>query len=478
MELRYHSKKDFLIVGLILLGITYFYRAGLFFSNFNLDEVILTLSSQNIMVQDYAFFKPLSQNSSFFDIWQANRTYGSIDPGFFTLILHYWSLISTKTLWLRLLPFSFFLGSLIILIKIATPVKGKLYYGLFPLFLVFRDQLIMDHAYTIRPYAMEMMGTFFLFSFLLNFKALWKKESIIYMLVLSFFLGSRYFFWINTVCAIFSFLWVERNLNFKVMLKLFFVPFIVGIILLAFTYSYQIKTLDLRYLNVNYDPMNPWLLEVFKNINFRLFLSFPIYLLFFKKKHLNNKEKKILIFLFLSFCSYVLLSLLKISPFRMNQRFTIGFHVMAIVSCTLFLKEAFIVIFTHKKKMALFLNIIGLSFSLHSYFLFQQLSDIIPIVKKIKNDIPAQEKVYCDVVSCSMIRFLKDFTGYKMDWDKMPSFELISEQRVVHSDFKDKSFILVIAPVGNLGKLSSRMSKEAGWEIEKGYYYQRLYRKY
>lgn len=478
MEFRHHSRKEFLIVGLILLALTYFYRAGLFFSNFNLDEVILTLSSHNIKVQDYALFKPLTKSVGFFDVWQANRSFGSIDPGFFTLILHYWSLISTKTLWLRLLPFSFFLGSLFLLIKIATPTKEKLYYGFFSLFLIFRDQLIMDHAYTIRPYAMEMMGTFFLFSFLVHFKAEWRRDNILYVLILSFFLGSRYFFWINTACALLSFLWVEfraSNLNFRDLVKLFSLPMVIILFLLIFTFLDQAQTLDLRYMSVSYNTSRPWLLDVFKSLTFRLFLSYPVYLLFFKRSHLDNKEKKVLIFLVLSFCAYVLLSLLKISPFRIEERFSIGFHVLGIVSMTLFLKEVFQVLLTHQKKMALLVSLIVLSFCFNGHFIFNQQSEIISIVRELEKQSGPNERVYCDAVSCSMIRFLRDFTAYKLDWSNMPSFENIPDAQVEVTSLNDKKSILVIAPIGNLGKLGKRISEDPHWTIKKGYYYQRLY---
>lgn len=463
------------------MGLTYFYRDGLFFSSFNLDEVILTLSSQNVMVQDYSLFQPLEQSDHFFDIWDANRTYGSIDPGFFTLILHYWSLISSKTLWLRLLPFGFFLGSLFLLIKLATPEKGKLYYGLFPLFLVFGDQLLMDHAYTVRPYAMEMMGTFFLFAFLFHFNGEWRRENILMMVILSFFLGSRYYFWINASFAGLSFLWVEwarasKTLKFKEVIKLFSIPTIVGIVLLLFTYSYQIENLDIAYMDVNYDPANPWFTEVLKDINFRYLLSYPLFILFFKRRNLSDQEMKVISFLTLSFVGYVLLSVLKISPFRVGQRFTIGYHVVAVVSCALFLKEIFLVLWNNDRKISLVVSLVALSFTLNNYFLFVQQSDLVPIVKELEGK--KDKLVYCDVVSCSMIRFLRDFTGYDVNWEEMPQFKMVSHEDVEKINQDKFDYFLVIAPTGNLGRLSQYLEKQDRWTMLIGKYYQRLYQKH
>ncbi len=430
------------------------------------------------MVQDYARMAPVSKANGFFDVWAANRDYGSIDPGFFTLILHYWSLISSKPIWLRFLPFSFFLGSLFLLINLSKPKGGKLYYGLFPLFLIFSDQLIMDHAYTVRPYAMEMMGTFFLFSFLFGFKGKFNREGILYVVVLSFFLGSRYYFWVNATCAVMSFLfgeWMMRKVDLKSIIKLFSIPAAIGAILFIFTYLYQVKSLDLTYMDVNYDPANPWFIEVIKDINFRFLLSYPLYILVFRRSRLSEREVKVISFILTSFVGYIIMSFFKISPFRVGQRFTIGYHVIALVSCSLFLKEIFLVIWNNDRRISLLVSFLAFSFCFNTYFLFVQQSDLIPIVRELEGK--KDKLVYCDVISCSMIRFVREFTNYEVDWNEMPQFKFVpfEDREAINEDKFD--YLLVIAPVGKLGKMSEYLEGKNEWNMLIGKYYQRLYKK-
>ena len=476
-ESKHRNLFEVILFSGFLLILVYFYRPGLFFSSFNLDEVILTLSSQDIKVQDYALNKEAVGN--FFDVFSANRTYGSLDPGFFTLILHLWSKVSHNTWWLRLLPFSFFLGGLVVVIstlrhlgKKAMPLK----LALFPLFLFFSNQVILDHAYTIRPYAMEMMGTAFLF-FVIS-KLEWKadKSNYLLMLGLSFFLGSRYFFWINCSLALVSIFvvdFIKKEVNISSFIKLILIPICMMIFLLIFVFQYQYENLDTRYMHIYYDNSRSWWKELLGDHSFKFFLSYPLYLLInhLNKKKLSQTQMKITLFLALSLCSYVLANYLKISPMRVHERFTIGFHTMALISFSLMIREIIEVIRDSNEGLATFLCLFSLVFCFNSQYLFEQKSELIPMVKYMEDKLSEKNKVYCDVISCSMVRFLKDFVGYESQWNAMPEFVPYVEGIKPSED----SYFLVIAPTGNLGELGLELERR-NLPLVQGHYYQRLYR--
>ena len=176
----------------------FYYRGGLFFNSFNLDEVILTLCSFGLNVGEFSRSEIFEAN--LIDVWVGNRTYGSIDPGLFTIILHLWSKISTSTLWLRSLSMLFFaLASFFLSLTLRS---SQVKYTFFLSILLFSNSLLLDHAYTVRPYAMEIAGMVYLFYFLKSYSE--GKRNLKLILGLSFFIGSRYYFWINTTMAIAS----------------------------------------------------------------------------------------------------------------------------------------------------------------------------------------------------------------------------------------------------------------------------------
>jgi len=476
-ESKHRNLFEMILLSGFLLILVYFYRSGLFFSSFNLDEVILTLSSQDIKVQDYAMNKEGIGN--FFDVFSANRTYGSLDPGFFTLILHFWSKISHNTWWLRLLPFSFFMGGLLVVISTLGHLGKKkipLKLTLFPLFLFFSNKVILDHAYTIRPYAMEMMGTAFLF-FVIS-KLEWKpdKSNYLLMLGLSFFLGSRYFFWINCSLALVSIFlvdFIKKEVNIPSFIKLILIPICMMLFLLIFVFQYQYENLDTRYMHIYYDNSRSWWKELLGDHSFKFYLSYPLYLLIthLNKKKLSQTQMKITLFLAFGLCFYVLANYLKISPMRVYERFTIGFHTMALISFSLMIRELVEVIRDSNEGLATFICLFSLVFCFNSQYLFEQKSELVPMVKYMKDKLSEKNKVYCDVISCSMVRFLKDFVGYENPWDEMPEFIPYVEGMKASED----SYFLVIAPTGNLGELGLELERN-DLPLVQGQYYQRLYR--
>ncbi|MAF77552.1 MAG: hypothetical protein CME60_05265 [Halobacteriovoraceae bacterium] len=480
---------------IFILGFSYFYRGALFYSSFNLDEVILTLSSQNIKVEEYALYK--ERVGGVVDAFLANRTFGSLDPGFFTLILHIWTKFSHSTFWLRFLPFCFFLGLLIGLPLFLTRESSTqtqieqekaerrrgmpLVYCFYSLFLFSIHPLVMDHAFTIRPYAMEMLGTLYLFFFIQNMRYKCSKSNIAMMLLLCFFIGSRYYLWINMAWAFIALMIVDRrNIQNSIQdtLKLLAIPFSFCLFILVLVFSFQAKTLDTGYMEIYYGSYSQWIKELLGSTSVKLFLSYPLYLgitkSFFKRKWQRN-ESVYFLFLIFSFLGYLLAHLFEISPFRLNERFSLGFHIMGIVSFSLLGREVMEIIYRYKRELALLISLFSLFFAFRLSYDFEQKSDLIPIVQYVRKNVSSNEMIYCDAISCSMVRFLKDFTGHKdLSNTNWPNFKL-KEKRENQEDWSlEKGLYMTITPINHLGPLGRELEVKKA-KILEGYYYQRLF---
>lgn len=100
--------------------------------------------------------QPLSDTGDLADVLYNNARY-NMDPGGYSILLHLWSLVSTQTVWSRLLSYIFFIGAIIFTILathlITTSKKIALVSGLI-LFGLWKGA----QAYEVRGYAMELCG--------------------------------------------------------------------------------------------------------------------------------------------------------------------------------------------------------------------------------------------------------------------------------------------------------------------------------
>ena len=121
--------------------------------NFWYDE-----SGQFWIAKGLNHFSPkFSQNGDLYDVLLNNANF-NLDPGGFSLILHYWTKISNSPLFLRLLPYCFFLISFVIVVFIVKewfPNSGVLV--LFSGFILLTFSLIRNYAFELRPYSFEMV---------------------------------------------------------------------------------------------------------------------------------------------------------------------------------------------------------------------------------------------------------------------------------------------------------------------------------
>ncbi len=116
----------------------------------------------------------------------------NLDPGGFTLLLNIWSRLSEDTSWLRLLPFSFFIGALAIVFFIFSRAERSSWAPSFLIcaFIASYSPL-MNWAFILRAYSLEILGLSYLCFLLCSER---RKHHYLFYLPLIFFAFSRYSF--------------------------------------------------------------------------------------------------------------------------------------------------------------------------------------------------------------------------------------------------------------------------------------------
>lgn len=135
--------------------------------------------------------EPLSPDGNLADAMVANHDYNQ-DPGGFTALLYFWCKISSSHVWLRLLPFLFYLGSIVFvcLLSFNILINKKLAYASGLIVFAF---LGGNFAHELRAYSMELCGLTYGLWMVLQFKKMPSlPRALILSLALCLFITSRY----------------------------------------------------------------------------------------------------------------------------------------------------------------------------------------------------------------------------------------------------------------------------------------------
>lgn len=137
---------------------------------------------------------PLSTQGNLFDVIINNQMY-NLDPGGFSIILHVWSMFSNHYLWLRLLPFLFFVFTVIGWIYLSYQWTKDKFISLCIGFVPLLVPMLYNEAFEIRAYSMEVLGCVIGCIAIDSLqKRITYKRLLIWSLLLSIFMTSRYSF--------------------------------------------------------------------------------------------------------------------------------------------------------------------------------------------------------------------------------------------------------------------------------------------
>lgn len=312
-------------------------RSNLPNENFWLDE-----SSQFWLAKGFdRFGQPFSKPGNVIDVIKQNSLH-SLDPGGFTVILHYWTDISNSAFWLRTLPYVFFVLTMITLSCIVYYFSRSVGLSLLSLYyLPILGGDLLYYAFELRPYSMEYFGVAIsLLLFLVFVERRTNKNLLILNVVLAVFSTSRYSFIVFAlIIAAISFI-LLRN-GFKKIL--YYLPLVVSFSM-VYLFSYRIElsalkspaytnTSMLKYLSA------PEAAYIFRNnllsamgVFTTVLIITGFFILFFSN---IAKEKKILltalvVFLYNAF--FCVLSYLGIYPWDVNVRWNLPMQIINVIS--------------------------------------------------------------------------------------------------------------------------------------------------
>ena len=175
----------FVYIGILVVSARYFNNPYLWF-----DEAGQFWISKGLN-HDSA---PMSECGNIMDVIENNHNY-NLDPGGFGILLHYWSKISNHHRWLRVLPLSFFILTILGFIVLSYNWTKNKYIASLAGLIPFMNWMILSEAYEIRAYSMEVLGVVVC---ILAIESLRKNISYsklaLWSMIIALFMTSRYSF--------------------------------------------------------------------------------------------------------------------------------------------------------------------------------------------------------------------------------------------------------------------------------------------
>ncbi len=220
---------------------------------------------------------PNSPTGNILDVIVQNQHYNR-DPGGFSILLHLWSMISCNIIWLRLLPFLFFIGAIIftgLTVFEVTHRKLMAYTSGLLLMALWGGEL----PYCLRAYSMELCGMAYGLWIIYRLR---QPKSIsktaLYSIALAIFITARYtiiiFGAIYGIACIISIWTCQRDISVRkriLRIIIFGLPLLISVI-----YSYVFA---MRIQNPNTEPMDYVVYLYTHNWPFKLIIAGIIFII-------------------------------------------------------------------------------------------------------------------------------------------------------------------------------------------------------
>ena len=249
----------------------------------------------------------------------------NLDPPGFTILLKYWSKISTHILWLRILPILFYVlfGLSFCYIFYLLFKKNEL-YTLSGFIVLFTPQLIIK-SIELRAYSMEASGTAISILVLIFLdKKITNKRLLFCSIVLSFFTMARYSLlltiFIHTLLVI-RFLLKDGTFTKKnfIQIIIYCSPLVLTTIVITLvSLLNQLKNMKIiDYDYMDYLSKNPMVLFEYKNLIY-IILMLIIFIFYLKKKNeIKSNFKVILEYTILANLFFIFISFLGLHPWSL-----------------------------------------------------------------------------------------------------------------------------------------------------------------
>ena len=179
-----------------------------------------------------------------------NNTRTNLDPGGFSILLYFWTFFAQDVLFLRILPYLFYLAGAFFVFKISRKYLNSLALSVIVTSTWFILPAVSQQAVELRAYTMEMFGTIFSVWYCITYKKELNEYSKLLLLsvFMAIFCTSRYGF---ILVAFAVSLWVMYVLfkgkkswdDFFERMIFYSLPLLIMLILI---YQYSLRFQDLR----------------------------------------------------------------------------------------------------------------------------------------------------------------------------------------------------------------------------------------
>lgn len=370
------------------------------------------------------YSNPFSNENGLIQVIENNKHY-NLDPGGFGILLHFWSKFSNYHIWLRLLPFIFFLGVVVSFIYLSYSWVKKINIALLMGFIPILIPWVMSMGFEIRAYSMESLGTILCIVGLEKLKNnISYKYLLIWGCVFAFFMTSRYseiiVVFVVSIYVIFLILKSNSSLKQKLAsLIIYSLPIIATLIFIyAFAFIYQNKNIEpisyLPYLSSN----KSILIQPF-NLLFLLVIGLLIILFLKRNRYSIIKKYEILLVVTISInVLFILLSFLGKHPWTAYSTRCISLFLLVVLCVSAFFGELLKPLFLSSKILKYYFMIsVLVTTSLLIYILylkkeplFVRLQDRNNTYENIeKNNLTNYNHIYAEFREYPCIRYLYEY---------------------------------------------------------------------
>ena len=285
------EEKNIQIIGKILLILMILIGFSFFSSYFDFDEAGQFWISKGLNHES----APFSETGGLSDVIINNHDY-NLDPGGFSILLHFWSMVSDNYIWLRILPYFFFVLTIYFCYKFVNlKMENKVYVVTF-CFLFFFLPHIWGAGLRLRAYSMEILGIVISLYNLQKMEMSFKTRTLmVTSLSLCFFMTSRYSFNIVaftvSLCVLLLIIKQQFSWSKKILLYAgYSLPLLITLgFIYFFSLSYQNSNVgEVSYLQYLSNDFTILLAPV--SLFYFLIIGLECYLYFKLKSHAQNSS--------------------------------------------------------------------------------------------------------------------------------------------------------------------------------------------
>ena len=371
--------------------------------------------------------EPLSNTGGILNVIENNKYY-NMDPGGFGILLHFWSSISNHHIWLRILPFLFYIGVVLSFIYLSYKWINNFNIALLIGFVPILYPMILDLAFEVRAYSMETLGAVLCVFASEQLKTRMDYKNLIsWGIIFSLFITSRY----SLIIVVFvtSLYILYLIFNEKITLKRRLLSAIIYSIPVVFS-LYYIYFFALVYQNVNIEPLFylPYLsnnaLLLISPFNFLYISSIGICSILFLAKNRYQFLKKYEALLFITVIVNILffvLSFMGKHPWSPSSNRCISMVVLMVICFSAFICELLKPLFDSKDVTKYYL----LSFIL-IFNIYERKANLLPKYGNDMNtyfnfrkvDIKQFDKIYVDRWESPYVKYLFEYGELKNEIGK------------------------------------------------------------